>query len=94
MSYGIGGIADRFNGMTLENAYARGEIIGNQSNNAGIIGYLTNTLNSNTPYVKNTYSAISFEKLDGTCLAKAPLGNFDDGSTKPELSQSGCFDIL
>ena len=34
-TYGIGGIAGRFNGMSIENAYARGEIIGNQSNNAG-----------------------------------------------------------
>ncbi|MDA9306152.1 gliding motility-associated C-terminal domain-containing protein [Flavobacteriaceae bacterium] len=80
-TYGIGGIAGRFNGMSIENAYARGEIIGNQSNNAGIIGYLTNSVNSSTPLINNTYSAISFEKLDGTSLAKAPVGAYRKSSS-------------
>ncbi|MDA7765645.1 hypothetical protein N8931_07230, partial [Flavobacteriaceae bacterium] len=86
-SFGIGGIAGRFNGMSIENAYSRGEIIGDTNDNAGIIGYLTNSVNSSTPIINNTYSAISFEKLDGTSLAKAPVGEFYKASeTTPQVN--------
>ncbi|MDA9003231.1 gliding motility-associated C-terminal domain-containing protein [Flavobacteriaceae bacterium] len=86
-TFGIGGIAGRFNGMSIENAYSRGEIIGNKIDNAGIIGYLDNSLNSNTPEINNTYSAISFEKLDGTSLDKAPVGAYRKYTLQPPTPQ-------
>ncbi|MDA9844217.1 hypothetical protein N9C47_05125, partial [Flavobacteriaceae bacterium] len=82
-TYGIGGIAGRFNGMSVENAYARGKIIGENNDNAGIIGYVVNSVNSNSPTIYNVYSAILFEELDGTGLNNSPIGDYSKYSSVP-----------
>ncbi|MDA9015453.1 hypothetical protein N9H69_02085, partial [Flavobacteriaceae bacterium] len=82
-TYGIGGIAGRFNGMSIENAYARGKIIGENNDNAGIIGYVVNSVNSNSPSIYNVYSAILFEELDGTGLNNSPIGDYSKYNSDP-----------
>ena len=82
-TYGIGGIAGRFNGMSVENAYARGKIIGENNDNAGIIGYVVNSVNSNSPTIYNVYSAILFEELDGTSLNNSPIGDYSKYNSDP-----------
>ncbi|MGC6503196.1 MAG: hypothetical protein ACON47_10760, partial [Flavobacteriaceae bacterium] len=82
-TYGIGGIAGRFNGMTLENVYARGKIIGNNTDNASLVGYLVNSVSSNQKHLTNAYATIAFEKIDGTSLDYGMIGDYSAYSGKP-----------
>ena len=83
----VGGIAARFNGMSLENTYAKGNIIGEDFAVGGLVGNVVNSVNSGTPTIKNSYSAILFKELDGSSVINAPISRHNKytGNNTPQI---------
>jgi len=86
--FNTGGILGRSNGMSLENCFAKGKIIGDYIYNGGIVATNTNSVNSDGNSLKNLYSAVSFYDTSGDNLINSPIGmaSKSDGDPYPELN--------
>ncbi|MDB2696249.1 hypothetical protein N9Y47_06570, partial [Flavobacteriaceae bacterium] len=86
--FNTGGILGRSNGMSIENCFSKGSIIGDDIWNGGILRVNTNSVNSNGNSIRNVYSAISFYDTNGDDLINSPLGRVSkfDGDPNPELN--------
>ncbi|MDA8644650.1 hypothetical protein N9L50_05105, partial [Flavobacteriaceae bacterium] len=86
--FDTGGILGRSNGMSIENCFSKGSIIGDDIWNGGIIRSNSNSVNSNGNSIRNVYSAISFYDTNGDDLINSPLGSVSeyDGKPNPELN--------
>ncbi|MDA7698828.1 hypothetical protein N8795_01795, partial [Flavobacteriaceae bacterium] len=86
--FDTGGILGRSNGMSIENCFSKGSIIGDDIWNGGILRVNTNSVNSNGNSIRNVYSAISFYDTNGDDLINSPLGSVSkfDGDPNPELN--------
>ncbi|MDA7797690.1 gliding motility-associated C-terminal domain-containing protein [Flavobacteriaceae bacterium] len=86
--FDTGGILGRSNGMSIENCFSKGSIIGDDIWNGGILRSNTNSVNSNGNSIRNVYSAISFYDTNGDDLINSPLGSVSKfvGEPNPELN--------
>ncbi|MDA9262498.1 gliding motility-associated C-terminal domain-containing protein [bacterium] len=86
--FDTGGILGRSNGMSIENCFSKGSIIGDDIWNGGILRLNTNSVNSNGNSIRNVYSAISFYDTNGDDLINSPLGSVSKfvGEPNPELN--------
>ncbi|NDB29097.1 hypothetical protein EB151_06070, partial [archaeon] len=89
-NFDTGGVLGRSNGMSIENCFSKGSIIGDDIYNAGLIREITNSVNDDGNFIRNVYSAISFYDTNGDDLINSPLG-YVFSSSEPDTELNNIY---